>query len=124
MRNTLIMAVAALVVATPAFAEEWDFVLVNNTGKEIKLVELAPTGTQNWQKNKIDETVRKLVPIAAGKRGTIHFDKEESDCRFDVKAVFADDTSLIWPNLNVCDNPFINLRIGAGGAPTSTYTAS
>lgn len=126
MRNTLFMAVAALAVAaTPALAaEDWDFVLVNNTGKEIKLVELAPTGTAVWQKNKVDEEVRKLVPIAAGKRGTIHFSKEESQCKFDVKAIFADDSTMIWTNLNVCDNPFVNLRINAQGAPTSTYNAS
>ena len=36
MRKTLIMAAVALVIATPALAEDWDFVLVNNTGKEIK----------------------------------------------------------------------------------------
>ena len=43
MRYTLMMAVAALVVATPAIAEEWDFVLTNQSGKEIKLIELAPS---------------------------------------------------------------------------------
>lgn len=124
MRKTLIMAVAALVIATPALAEDWDFVLVNNTGKEIKLVELAPTGTTSWKQNKVDEEVRKRVPIAVGKRGTIFFEKESSQCRFDVKATFADDTTLTWVNVNVCDNPFVNLRLNGSGAPTFTYNAS
>ena len=48
MRKTLIMAVAALVIATPALADEWDFVLINSTAKAIKLVELAPTGTTEY----------------------------------------------------------------------------
>ena len=119
MRKTLIWAVAALVVATPALAEEWDFVLVNNTGKEIKQVEVAPTGTTNWQKNRVDadRTVNALTP---GKRGTIHFDKDANQCQFDVKATFADSSSLIWANVNVCDNSFLNLRI-KDGAPTFTY---
>jgi hypothetical protein len=123
MRKTLIMAVAALVIATPALAEDWDFVLVNNTGKEIKLVELAPTGTTTWHQNKVDEEVRKRVPIAPGKRGTIFFEKESSQCRFDIKATFADDTTMTWINANVCDNPFVNLKL-SNGAPTFTYNAS
>ena len=93
MRNTLIMAVAALVVATPALADDWDFILINSTAKEIKLVELAPTGTQDWQKNKVEEG-QKAGPLTPGKRGTIHFDKGAS-CKYDIKATFTDDTSLL-----------------------------
>lgn len=123
MRKTLIMAAAALVVATPALAEDWDFVLVNNTGKEIKVVELAPTGSTTWQQNKVDEEVRKRVPIAVGKRGTIFFDKGSDQCKYDVKVTFADDASITWANVNVCE-PFVNLRLNASGAPTFTNNAS
>lgn len=119
MRNTLIMAVAALVVATPALADDWDFILINSTAKEIKLVELAPTGTQDWQKNKTDEEVRKASPIAVGKRGTIHFDKGAS-CKYDLRATFGDDTTLLWTGINVCDNAFVTLKLNASGAPTFT----
>lgn len=123
MRKTLIMAAVALVVATPALAEDWDFVLVNNTGKEIKLVELTPTGSTTWQQNKVDEEVRKRVPIAVGKRGTIFFDKGADKCRYDVKATFGDDTTITWANVNICE-PFVNLRLNASGAPTFTNNAS
>ena len=119
MRNTLMMAVAALVVvATPALADEWDFVLINNTGKQIKLVELAPTGTQEWQKNKLEEG-QKSTELTPGKRGTIHFDKGAS-CKYDLKATFMDDTSLIWTNINVCDNAFVTLKVNTAGLPTFT----
>ena len=118
MRKTLIMAAAALMVATPALADEWDFVLINSTAKEIKLVELAPTGTQDWQKNKIEEG-QKSVALTPGKRGTIHFDKGAT-CKYDVKATFADDTSLIWTSINVCDNAYVTLKLSPAGAPTFT----
>ena len=118
MRKTLIMAVAALLVATPALADEWDFVLINSTAKEIKLVELAPTGTQDWQKNKIEEG-QKSVALTPGKRGTIHLDKGAT-CKYDVKATFADQSSMVWTGINVCDNSYVTLKVNAAGAPTFT----
>lgn len=120
MRKMLIMAAAALVIATPALADAWDFVLINNTSKEIKQIELAPTGTQEWQKNKVEEG-QKSAPLTPGKRGTVHFEKGAS-CKYDVKATFADDTSLIWAGINVCDNAFVTLKLSPAGAPT--FTAS
>ena len=39
----------ALFVASPALAEDWDFVLTNGTGKSIKMVEIAPTGSTDWK---------------------------------------------------------------------------
>ncbi len=119
MRKMLFTIVAAMSVATPAFADAWDFVLTNNTGKEIKLIELAPTGTTTWQKNIIDEQIKKDPTTKPGARITVHFDKGTA-CKYDVKATFADDTSLVWTGVNVCDNSFIVVKINASGAPTFT----
>lgn len=124
MRRTLltpigILVVAALAVATPALADAWDFVLINSTGKEIKLIEIAPTGTQTWQKNVIDEEVQKVKTTKAGARMTVHFDKG-AQCKYDVKATFADDTSLVWTGINVCDNAYVTVKVNASGTPTFT----
>jgi hypothetical protein len=118
MRNTLIVAAALMVIATPALADEWDFVLINNSGKQIKSIEIAPAGTQTWQKNKVDEGA-KAVELAPGKRSAIHFDKGP-ECRFDIKGTFADDTSAVWTNVNVCDNAYVTLKYNAAGAPVFT----
>ena len=118
MRNTLILAAVAMVIATPALADDWDFVLINNTGKQIKLVELAPTGTTTWQKNKVDEG-QKTIDLTPGKRGTIHFDKG-AQCKYDVKGTFNDDTSAVWTAINVCDNAYVTLKMNAAGAPVFT----
>jgi hypothetical protein len=120
MRKTLLTAVAAMLVATPALADDWDFVLINNSGKEIKLIEISPTGANAWAKNRVDEEVKKVTTTKAGGRMTVHFDKSGSQCRYDVKAIFMDDTSSIWTNINVCDNAYVTVKYGAGGAPTFT----
>ncbi|MCW3846450.1 hypothetical protein OF829_04305 [Sphingomonas sp. LB-2] len=115
MRNRLLAAVAALVIATPALADDWDFVLINNTVKEINLVMVAPTGTQTWQKNIVDEDAKRVT--RPGARMTVHFDKG-AGCKYDLKATFADDTSLVWTGVNVCDNSYVTVKISASGTPT------
>ncbi|MEI9850602.1 MAG: hypothetical protein WDN24_06795 [Sphingomonas sp.] len=47
---------------------------------------------------------------------TVHFEKGENNCRYDVRATFADDTNAVWTGINVCDNAFVTLRY-RDGAP-------
>ena len=110
---------AVVLTTTPALADEWDFILTNSTSKEIKLIEVAPTGTQTWQKNIVDEEVKKATTTKPGARMTVHFDKGAA-CKYDVKATFADDTSLVWTGINVCDNSYVTVKINASGTPTFT----
>ena len=107
---------AALFIALPALAEDWDFVLTNATGKEIKTIELAPTGTTTWQANKVDPD-SKAKAFATGGRTTIHFEKVGTQCKYDLKVTFADTTNAVWSNVNVCDNSFVTLRYNPAGAP-------
>lgn len=120
MRKTLIVAaVAVAAMAAPALAEDWDFVLINSTGKLIKTVEISPAGAAKWQANKVEEDMAKSDGIKVGARMTLHFDKPESQCRFDVKGTFDDGSSAVWSNINVCDNAYVTLKY-ANGAPTFT----
>jgi len=114
-------AAAAFVIATPALADAWDFILTNAAGKPIKKVELAPTGTTTWQDNKVDPEMQRSATLAPGKRMTVHFDKGPG-CKYDVRATFADDTTATWTNINVCDNSFVTVKLNAAG--TATFTAN
>ena len=117
MRYFALMAGVSLVFAAPALAEDWDFMLTNESGKEIKTLEVAPAGSATWQPNKVDAEVGKVLPVKAGDRTTVHFDKADKQCRFDIKAVFADDTNAVWSNINVCDNAYVTIRY-KNGAPS------
>ncbi|WP_044333879.1 hypothetical protein [Sphingomonas hengshuiensis] len=112
-------AFAVAMVASPALAEEWDFVLINGAGKAIKTVEVAPTGTTTWQANKKDEDVKHEAEVKAGGRMTVHFDKG-SECRYDVKVTFADDSTGVWARINLCDNSYVTVKYNAAGAPVAT----
>jgi hypothetical protein len=122
MPTTLIAAAAALMIATPAFADDWDFILINSAGKPIKSIEVSPAGAGKWQPNKVDPELKKDAMVKAGGRMTVHFDKDSNQCKFDVKATFQDDTSAVWTGVNICDNSYVTVRYNAAGAPV--FTAS
>jgi hypothetical protein len=104
MRTKLLAGAILLLVAAPALADSWDFVLNNKTGKTIKMVELAPSGTQTWAKEETEEG--RSSAIKQGASFTVHFTKDASACKFDVRLTYDDDSTAVFPGLNVCDNAF------------------
>ncbi|MFA9200014.1 MAG: hypothetical protein ACEQR8_02325 [Cypionkella sp.] len=105
MRIKLLAGGLLLTLATPAFAENWDFVLVNKTGKTIKLVELAEAGSGAWAKDKRDEDVS-TGKIKPGEDYTVHFEKLGEACKFDVRMTFDDDSQAVWAGFDVCKYAF------------------
>jgi hypothetical protein len=118
MRYRFGVAVAMLGLAAPAYADAWDFILINNSGKEITLIELSPAGANQWQKNKVDEG-EKPKNFKAGGRNTVHFDKAASQCKWEIKATFADTSSAVFPAVNLCDASFVTIRFN-GTTPASS----
>lgn len=120
MRKELMLVMAGILVATPAAAEEWDFIITNGTGKEIKTVEVAPKGSASWIANKVDPGLSKTGAIKTGARATIHFDKAGAECSYAIKATFADDTSAVSDPVDVCDNSYVTLKAAADGKLSAT----
>lgn len=116
----LALAAVAILAATPALADDWDFVLINGTTKTIKTVEIAATGTTTWQDNKIDPEFKRADDAGApGKRMTVHFDKGPG-CKYDVKINFTDNSNAVLTNVNVCDNSFVTAKLSATGVASFT----
>jgi len=99
----LMIGAVLLAAATPAVAEDWDFVLVNKTGKTVKTIELSDTGKAAWVAERLEEG-RVNDPVRSGASHTVHFDK--TSCKVDVRLTFADGGQTVWSNFNVCDYPF------------------
>lgn len=104
MRTRLLAGAVLLTLASPALADSWDFVLNNKTGKTIKMVELAPTGSQTWAKEETEDD--RASTVKPGASFTVHFTKDASACKFDVRLTYEDDSTAVFPALNVCDNAF------------------
>jgi hypothetical protein len=115
MNKLACVSAVALFAAAPAMAEDWDFILTNSSGKDIKTVEVSAAGAGTWKPNVIDPESRKDMTIKANARTTVHFDKG-SGCKYDLKATFADDSSAVWNGFDVCANSYLTIRYDAGRA--------
>jgi hypothetical protein len=101
--------------AGSAVAQDLDFTLVNGTGLPIDLIYLAPAGTGHWGPDLLgqyqlgDKDSKKLKSDSA------------SGCRQDIKLVFDDKTSAVWPQINLCESDKIVLHYDktAGKASSS-----
>lgn len=120
MRKLACVSAVALFATAPAMAEDWDFMLTNSSGKDIKTVEMSAAGAGSWKPNVIDPETRKDPTIKTNARTTIHFDKG-SGCKYDLKATFADDTSAVWDGIDVCANSYVTIRYNGGKA---TFTGN
>lgn len=113
----IIASAAILAAASPALAEDWDFLLTNNTGKQIEKIEVAPFGSGTWVENKVDTELKQTGKVKPGGKTTVHFDKPASVCKFDLRATFEDKSSAIWPTINLCDNSYVIIAF-TGDKPT------
>lgn len=117
MRIKLLAGGLLMTLGTPAFAEPWDFVLVNKTGKTIKGVEVSESGKADWKKEVTDEG-RVATNIKPGDDHTVHFEKGGNVCKYDVRLTFdGDDTPVIWTGFDACKFAFGDFAL-AGGVPT------
>lgn len=116
----LVIALAALGMAvTPALAEDWDFVLINEAGKPIKTVEIAVAGSGEWKPNVKAEDMADRGEVKPKGRTTVHFDKPANQCKVDIKATFGDGATQVWSGANVCDNSYITVKLANGAATIS-----
>ncbi|WP_198152573.1 hypothetical protein [Tsuneonella dongtanensis] len=106
-----------LTLAAPALAENWDFVLVNKTGKTIKMVEVSVAGSGDWKKDKREED-QGPGTIKPGDDYTVHFEKDPKVCKYDVRMTFeGDETPIIWTGFDTCKFAFGDFALN-GGTPS------
>ena len=102
MTARLLLGAALLAAAVPAHAEDWDFVLVNHTGKTIKLIEVSDSGKAAWAAEELDEGIVH-DPVRAGVSHTVRFEK--TACAVDVRVTFSDDSQAVFIGFDACKNP-------------------
>ncbi len=110
------IAIAALVAAAPALAEDMDFVLTNQTGKAIKSLQIKATPEPDFKPDSAYAEEPGKSAMKAGGRTTIHFTKG-AGCKYDLKGTFEDDTTAVWSGFDACEDPFMTIAV-TGGKPT------
>ena len=82
MRLLTLAAVLAASAAAPAFAEDLQFTLINNSSNDITEMYLSPHEQNTWGEN-----ILSVPSVAAGTQGTISVADGETVCDYDIKVV-------------------------------------
>lgn len=89
-------ALSAAVIGT-AQAGTQDFDVVNNSGRTIAQIFVSRVSTDNWENDVLGRFV-----LPSGYTKHVTFSPDYRGCRFDVKVVFRDGSSLIDWDVNLC----------------------
>lgn len=97
MLQTIAAAAAlTLVAATPAFAGEQDFTLVNHTGVEIHKLFTSPHSSDDWEEDVLGEDT-----LADGESFEISFPRREKAAHWDLRVEDSKGNSITFENLNL-----------------------
>ena len=93
--------------AVSAFAGAQDFTLVNNTGRDIYVINISPTKTNDWEEDVLGSDI-----LEDGDSVTVHFGLGETRY-WDIQAVFKDETSISWYNIDLLETYRVTLNSDA-----------
>ena len=109
-------ALSALLLVTPAFAAgKQDFTLHNKTGKVISELYLSPHDEESWEEDVMGDEV-----LGDEEDQDITFDRDEQPDAWDMKVVFDDGKSLVWPKLMLTNITDITIFY-KNGKPFATW---
>ena len=90
-------AVAALALATPAFAEDLEVTVKNATSTSLTELYVSHVGTNSWEENILSGSVD------AGEDLAVTIADGRTTCSYDIKAVFSDGGHAEFRNQNLCE---------------------
>ncbi len=92
-------------LASPAFAGDADFTLVNKTGYPIRSIYIAPKKNKSWGNDRLGEGI-----LANGKARLIKF-SDKAKCVQSLNVTFDDDGSEVeWDDFDLCEINKITLK--------------
>ncbi len=87
--------------APPAGAQNSSFNLVNRSGQQVRELFVTSAGNANWGQNRLDGKAGNPTAIAAGASYAVRR-KLDTNCVFDIRAVFADGKAEERKGVNTC----------------------
>lgn len=94
-KRLLPFAIAATMAASPAFAQDLQLTIVNESGHAILEVSAAPAATEQWERLGVET-------LENGYAGNIVIAGGAAQCDYDLRMVF-DDGELLEDAVNICD---------------------
>ena len=85
-------------------AAQQNFSVINNTSKTVLTLHVSSVTDQNWGPDILGSSV-----IAPGSTASVTFPRTESQCNWDVRAVYTDSTNAELRNVNLCEVATVTL---------------
>jgi hypothetical protein len=106
MALALALALGAVGPAAPAFADQRDFTLLNNTGQTIYELYVSPTKDDDWGDDILGDDV-----LMDGTTVTVRFDRFSAGrCFYDIKVVTASGDEGVLTEVNLCEVGLVTFR--------------
>lgn len=98
MRKFLIAgALMMSAMATAAYAARQDFTITNHTGHTIVTLNVSPNNDNQWGPDILGRDV-----LNNGEQASVTFDRNESQCSWDIKVTYDDGTANDERGINLC----------------------
>lgn len=97
-------ALAVAAISSAAYAAMQDFTINNRSGYTVVTLNVSPSSSNNWGPDILGRDV-----LANGESAEITFDRNETECMWDIRATYSDGDVGDWRNVNLCETTEINL---------------
>ena len=109
MKHLLFICVLSLVAILynpeNALASPQEFIIINNTGHTICALYIAPSNTNDWQDNLLEQTILGITDQA-----TLPFHRNEPAAYWDVRVVYDNGFSHNWKRCQLRKQLFVTLK--------------
>jgi hypothetical protein len=113
-RKFLFLCLSALSISTAAIAGDADFTIVNSTGYVIDELYVSPNNSQSWGNDILGDGI-----LANRQWRNITFNKRNTQCIYDVRIVFDDQSDAIWEDFDLCTIHKITLKYNRSNGQTT-----
>lgn len=103
MKRVALGIIMAVLFAGMAFAGAQDFVLVNNTGADIYVVNISPTSTNDWEEDILGSDI-----LENGEEVRVNFGVGRTRY-WDIQAVFKDESTISWYKIDLLETSRVTL---------------
>ena len=95
--NAAALALPAVALTTPAFAEDLQFELINNSAYTVVQFYTSPTNMGDWREDILGAEV-----LPSGESGTVTVTDGSDQCIYDIRVVL-DDSSELTDTVDMCE---------------------
>ncbi len=101
----ILSLISILYSSENALASPQEFIIINNTGHNICALYIAPSNTNDWQDNLLEQTI-----LGIADQATLPFHRNEPASFWDVRVVYENGSSYNWSRCPLRKQLFITLK--------------